>query len=192
MRISRRIVLAVILCMVVCLAACSKIAPETSKDYDNESSIPTQENQQRPLDIPQLETDNSETKNEENQMEIGEPKVEEKQNQPEYSNAITLRMNDKEYSLEAEDAEKVKRILDLDNMEKAGADETSESFCAYEFVNENNYYGITQDLMKIEAVGKGESDDEYSNYTKQTTEEEREILGNVISKYECRRRPVLS
>ena len=26
--------------------------------------------------------------------------------------------------------------------------------------------------------------DEYSNYTKQTTEEEREILGNVISKYE--------
>ena len=70
MRISRRIVLAVILCMVVCLAACSKIAPETSKDYDNESSIPTQENQQRPLDIPQLETDNSETKNEENQMEI--------------------------------------------------------------------------------------------------------------------------
>ena len=79
MRISRRIVLAVILCMVVCLAACSKIAPETSKDYDNESSIPTQENQQRPLDIPQLETDNSETKNEENQMEIGEPKVEEKQ-----------------------------------------------------------------------------------------------------------------
>ena len=47
-----------------------------------------------------------------------------------------------------------------------------------------NYYGITQDLMKIEAVGKGESDDEYSNYTKQTTEEEREILGNVISKYE--------
>ena len=184
MRISRRIVLAVILCMVVCLAACSKIAPETSKDYDNESSIPTQENQQRPLDIPQLETDNSETKNEENQMEIGEPKVGEKQNQPEYSNAITLRMNDKEYSLEAEDAEKVKRILDLDNMEKAGADETSESFCAYEFVNENNYYGITQDLMKIEAVGKGESDDEYSNYTKQTTEEEREILGNVISKYE--------
>ena len=172
MRISRRIVLAVILCMVVCLAACSKIAPETSKDYDNESSIPTQENQQRPLDIPQHETDNSETKNEENQ------------NQPEYSNAITLRMNDKEYSLEAEDAEKVKRILDLDNMEKAGADETSESFCAYEFVNENNYYGITQDLMKIEAVGKGESDDEYSNYTKQTTEEEREILGNVISKYE--------
>ena len=69
-------------------------------------------------------------------------------------------------------------------MENVGVDEISESFCAYEFVNENNYYGITQDFMKIEAVGKGESDDEYRNYTKQTTAEERAILENVISKYE--------
>ena len=55
--------------------------------------------------------DNSETKNEENQMEIGEPKVEEKQNQPEYSNAITLRMNDKDvYKRQMYDAEERKKV----------------------------------------------------------------------------------
>lgn len=183
MSILKKTVLAIIICILVCLTACSKITPQSNSGYSNGTGKSTQENQKRQLDIPQFEIDNSEVRDE-NQRKIGESEIEEKQNLHECSNSVILRMNDKEYSLGDVDAEKVIKILDLNNMEKSKIDEISEAFCAYEIVHENNYYGITQDLTRIEAVGKSDSDNEFSNYAKQTTDEERKILKNIISKYE--------
>ena len=103
--------------------------------------------------------------------------------QQEYSQAITLQVQGEAYSLTAEDAEKIAAILDVNNMTNAGDNGSSESFCPYEVIIGNTYYGITEDATRIEALSI-QANGEYSSYTKQTTEEERTILKKIMSNYE--------
>lgn len=103
--------------------------------------------------------------------------------QQESLQAVTLQVQGESYRLIAEDTEKIAAILDVNSMTNVGDNGSSESFCPYEFVIGNTHYGLTDDLTRIEALGI-QDNGEYSNYTKQTTAEERTILKTILSHYE--------
>lgn len=164
MRKMRALILIVIVCVIMTLTACRGIASESSLNYD----LGDEAGKESGIDV--------HTTNPEQTISPEKGLVHQ-----EYSYMVKLRIQGEEFNLEQDDAKIVKKLFDRNTMIESETGGTSESFLAYEFIMEDSFYGVTEDLVRVEALIKTE--DDYINYVKQLTEEECEALKNIISNY---------
>ena len=91
-----------------------------------------------------------------------------------------ISVQQKTYTLSAEDATVVETLFSIDSMTPATSD--SESVCAYQFDIENRSYLLDDSRDYVDAIMR-ESDDDYKYYGKHLSDAEIESLREIIEAY---------